>query len=81
MSVTMGLIGAVQRCVQDRAAGYKPFCVLATVGTVNTGAYDDLHALADLCEDERLWLHVDGAFGAIAQLSPKYALLQLVKVS
>jgi glutamate/tyrosine decarboxylase-like PLP-dependent enzyme len=51
--------------------------VIATVGTTNTGAYDDLHALADLCEDEGLWLHVDGAFGAIAKLSPKYAAITI----
>lgn len=59
---------------QDRAAGYLPFCVLGTVGTVNTGAYDDLNALADLCEEQDLWLHVDGAFGAIAQLVPRYSI-------
>jgi aromatic-L-amino-acid/L-tryptophan decarboxylase len=37
---------------------------------VNTGAVDDLDALADLCRDEKLWLHVDGAFGALAALDP-----------
>ncbi|NUO63733.1 MAG: amino acid decarboxylase [Gemmatimonadaceae bacterium] len=54
---------------EDRAAGLIPFCVIGTAGTVNTGASDDLAALADLCARERLWFHVDGAFGALAYLS------------
>ncbi len=55
----------------DRAAGAKPFCVIGTAGTVNTGAVDDLSALADLCERENLWFHVDGAIGGLLTLSPK----------
>jgi glutamate/tyrosine decarboxylase-like PLP-dependent enzyme len=55
--------------VADRAAGKRPICVIGSAGTVNTGAIDDLNALADLCERERLWFHVDGAIGAIAMLS------------
>lgn len=54
----------------DRAAGLHPFCVIGTAGTVNTGATDDLGALAALARDEGLWFHVDGAFGAMARLSP-----------
>jgi glutamate/tyrosine decarboxylase-like PLP-dependent enzyme len=54
----------------DRRAGLHPFCVVGTAGTVNTGAIDDLSGLAALCEKEGLWLHVDGAFGAMAALSP-----------
>jgi len=53
----------------DRAAGLRPFCVVGTAGTINTGATDDLRALAALCRDEALWFHVDGAFGAFARLS------------
>ncbi|HEX6913532.1 MAG TPA: pyridoxal-dependent decarboxylase [Longimicrobium sp.] len=53
----------------DRAAGHRPFCVIGTAGTVNTGATDDLAALADLCAAEGLWFHVDGAFGAWAYAS------------
>jgi aromatic-L-amino-acid decarboxylase len=53
----------------DRAAGHRPFCVIGTAGTVNTGASDDLDALADFCAAEGLWFHVDGAFGAWAYAS------------
>jgi glutamate/tyrosine decarboxylase-like PLP-dependent enzyme len=56
---------------EDRAAGMNPFCVIGTAGTVNTGAVDDLDALADLSEREGLWFHIDGAFGALAYLSPE----------
>ncbi|RKG86149.1 amino acid decarboxylase, partial [Corallococcus sp. CA053C] len=55
----------------DRRAGLTPFCVVGNAGTVNTGATDDLQALAALCREEGLWLHVDGAFGAFARLSEK----------
>ncbi len=54
----------------DRKAGFQPFCVVGTAGTVNTGATDDLDALADVCKKEGLWMHVDGAFAALAALSP-----------
>jgi glutamate/tyrosine decarboxylase-like PLP-dependent enzyme len=55
---------------KDREDGFQPICVIGNAGTVNTGAYDDLNALADLCEGEGLWFHIDGAFGALAALSP-----------
>jgi aromatic-L-amino-acid decarboxylase len=58
---------------QDRAEGAVPVCIVANLGTVNTGAIDDLTALADLAAAERVWLHVDGAFGAAAALVPDYA--------
>jgi glutamate/tyrosine decarboxylase-like PLP-dependent enzyme len=54
---------------QDRAQGRQPIAVVGNAGTVNTAAIDDLRALAELCEAEKLWFHVDGAFGAIAALS------------
>ncbi len=56
---------------QDRAAGHQPFCIVGNAGTVNTGAIDPLDTLADICEREKLWFHVDGAFGALAALSPE----------
>ncbi len=55
---------------KDRAAGLLPFLVVGSAGTVNTGAIDDLDAIADLCADEDLWFHIDGAFGALCVLSP-----------
>jgi glutamate/tyrosine decarboxylase-like PLP-dependent enzyme len=58
---------------RDRAAGAKPFLVVASAGTVDIGAIDDLGAIADLCREEDLWFHVDGAFGALAILSPSLA--------
>jgi glutamate/tyrosine decarboxylase-like PLP-dependent enzyme len=45
--------------------------VIGNAGTVNTGATDDLRALAEVCRQEQLWFHVDGAFGALAALAPK----------
>lgn len=56
----------------DRAAGLRPICVVGSVGTVNTGATDDMEALADLCAEEDLWFHVDGAFGAMAYLVDEF---------
>lgn len=54
---------------QDRAAGFQPFVVIGTAGTVNMGSIDPLGDLADLCAAEGLWFHVDGAFGAAAMLA------------
>lgn len=53
----------------DRAAGFRPICVIGSAGTINTGAVDDLNALADLCAREDLWFHIDGAIGAVAVLA------------
>lgn len=61
--------GVVAAAVEaDRGAGLRPFCVVATAGTTNTGAVDPLPALRTLCTAEGLWLHVDGAYGAGAIL-------------
>jgi aromatic-L-amino-acid decarboxylase len=54
----------------DRERGFLPFCIIGAAGTTNTGAVDDLQALADISEREGLWFHVDGAFGAWAVLAP-----------
>lgn len=53
----------------DRAAGRIPFLAIGTAGTVNTGAFDDLRALAAIAARERVWFHVDGAFGAWARIA------------
>ncbi|MBW4656698.1 MAG: aminotransferase class V-fold PLP-dependent enzyme [Kaiparowitsia implicata GSE-PSE-MK54-09C] len=58
---------------EDRAAGFQPACLIATAGTVNTGAIDDLQSLANLAADEDLWLHVDGCIGALLSISPENA--------
>jgi glutamate/tyrosine decarboxylase-like PLP-dependent enzyme len=58
-----------EEIAHDRAKRNHPFCVVGAAGTTNTGAVDDLNGLADLCEEEDLWLHVDGAFGAWAALA------------
>ncbi len=57
----------------DRTAGFAPFLVVGSAGTVDVGAIDDLAALAALCAEEKLWFHVDGAFGALGVLSPAIA--------
>lgn len=64
-------VAALDEAVRaDRAAGRRPFCVIGSAGTANTGAIDDLAALSRVCRREGLWFHVDGAFGALAALSP-----------
>ena len=65
-------LGVLQEMIDvDRQGDLQPFCVVGAAGTTNTGAVDDLHGLADLCERDQLWLHIDAAFGAWAALAPK----------
>lgn len=57
----------------DRAEGLTPACVVATAGTVNTGAIDTLEVIANYCASEDLWFHVDGAYGGPGVLLPELA--------
>jgi aromatic-L-amino-acid decarboxylase len=63
------------RIALDRERGIKPFLVVGTAGSVDIGAVDDLAGLAAVCREARAWFHVDGAFGALAMLSPEMRLL------
>ncbi len=56
---------------EDRDVGRKPACVIATAGTVNTGAIDDLKAIGQLCKEEGIWFHVDGCIGALMSIAPE----------
>jgi aromatic-L-amino-acid decarboxylase len=60
-----------RQVADDRAAGYHPIAVCANAGATNTGAVDPLPAMADFCAAERVWFHVDGAYGAFAVLTEK----------
>ncbi|HVR42008.1 MAG TPA: aminotransferase class I/II-fold pyridoxal phosphate-dependent enzyme [Thermoanaerobaculia bacterium] len=55
----------------DRGAGLHPFLIVASAGTTNTGAVDDLDALADLAGHQSMWLHVDAAYGGFFMLTAR----------
>ncbi len=67
----MDLPALSRMIVSDREDGLRPFGVVGTAGTINTGSIDDLDGIADIAAGEGLWFHVDGAFGAMAALSPE----------
>lgn len=65
--------GALEAAIkEDLAAGARPFCVVATAGTTNSGTVDDLAEVSTVCRRHGLWLHVDGAYGASAIFSDAY---------
>ena len=55
---------------EDRERGWHPFCVAASAGSIQTGAIDPLDAVARFAAESNLWMHVDGAYGAVAMLDP-----------
>jgi glutamate/tyrosine decarboxylase-like PLP-dependent enzyme len=69
----LDLRALAERVAADRGAGATPFLVVGTAGTVDIGAIDDLSALADFAKREKMWFHVDGAFGALGILAPDIA--------
>jgi glutamate/tyrosine decarboxylase-like PLP-dependent enzyme len=60
-----------RQVTEDRAAGLRPFAVIANAGTTNTGAIDPLAQIAAFCRAEDLWMHVDGAYGAAAGINER----------
>ena len=65
-------VNALRRTIDaDLRKGLKPFCIVGSAGTVNTGAIDPLTKLADVASDYDLWFHVDGAYGAFGALDPR----------
>ena len=56
---------------RDRLAGLQPFCIIASAGTTNTGTVDPLNEIADICKTEKLWFHIDGAYGGAAMFSKR----------
>ncbi|MEP3345433.1 MAG: pyridoxal-dependent decarboxylase [Litoreibacter sp.] len=65
----MDLASLKDAVASDRAKGRVPLAIVGTAGSVNTGSYDSLHAIADFCAKEDIWFHVDAAFGFWARLA------------
>ena len=60
---------AIQR---DQGMGYRPACVIGTIGTTSSGAIDPIYEIADICQEYKLWLHVDAAWAGSAAICPEY---------
>lgn len=69
----MDVAALARKIGEDRVAGFQPFLVVGSAGTVDTGAIDDLASIANVARREKLWFHVDGAYGALAMLAPDLA--------
>lgn len=67
---TMDVAALESAIAADKAGGLKPVCVVATAGTTNTGAIDDIKAIAAICRRNQLWMHVDGCIGALLKIAP-----------
>jgi len=70
--IQLDILALEQAIHHDRQQGREPFCVVATAGTTNSGAIDEIAALTDVCRSEGLWLHLDGAYGAAAVFSDRH---------
>ena len=67
-SYKMDIVALRKAIEKDIAGGHQPFCIVGTAGSVNTGSIDDLESLSEIANKYDLWLHVDGAFGALGWL-------------
>lgn len=66
-------VDALRRSIQqDKAAGLKPFCVVATMGTTSSTSVDPVSDIADLCSEYGLWLHVDSAYAGVCAMLPEF---------
>ncbi|MGM0944087.1 MAG: pyridoxal phosphate-dependent decarboxylase family protein [Bacteroidota bacterium] len=63
----------VEQIEKDLKSGYSPFAIVGTSGTVNTGAIDPLEEMNQIAKKYKLWFHIDGAYGALAKLDPRYS--------
>ena len=63
------LIASIEK---DISEGFTPFCIVGNAGTVNTGAIDPIEEISAIAKKYNLWLHIDGAFGALAKMVPEY---------
>lgn len=68
---TMNVDQLVNKIDEDRAGGLQPACVIATAGTTNTGAIDDLSTIAGICRERNIWLHVDASFGGFFRITAR----------
>lgn len=74
---TINIEALENKIKEDIAAGFRPFCIVGNAGTVNTGAIDDLDAIAEIAQKYKMWFHIDGAYGGLVSSLPslrsKYA--------
>ena len=68
----MDIAALEQAIAADIAVGVKPACIIGTAGTTNTGAVDDLKAIAAICRKHGIWFHVDGCIGALLRIAPEH---------